>query len=172
MSKYIKELIASDVRERIGDVQELLVIDPSKVDAITTNQLRLDLRKKEIKMVLVKNSLARMALNQAGVSALDPILAGPSALVWGGEDIVALSKEMANWAKQIDGLEIKGGTVEGTTLSAADVEVLSKSPGRLELISQIAGLALSPGGQLVGALLGPGGKVSGQVKAHSEREEE
>lgn len=171
MSKYIKQMIASDVRNRIGDVQELLVVDPSKVDAITTNRLRLSLRDQEITMVLVKNSLARMALNEAGISALDPILEGPSALVWGCEDIVALSKEMAKWAKEIKGLQIKGGTVDGTTLSATDVEALSKSPGRLELIGQIAGLALSPGSRLVGALLGPGGKISGQVKAHSEREE-
>ncbi len=171
MSKYIKELIASDVRNRIGETQELLVVDPSKVDAITTNQLRLSLREKEITLLSVKNSLARMALNQAGISALDSILAGPSALVWGGEDIVALSKEMAKWAKEIDGLQIKGGTVEGETLSASDVDALSKSPGRLELIGQIAGLALSPGGMLAGALLGPGGIISGQLKAHSEREE-
>ncbi len=171
MSKYIKEMIASDVRSRLGETQELLVVDSSRIDAITTNRLRLDLREKEITLLAVKNSLARMALNEAGISALDPILAGPSALVWGGEDIVALSKEMAKWAKEIDGLEIKGGTVDGTTLSASDVDALSKSPGRLELIGQIAGLALSPGGRLAGALLGPGGKVSGQVKKHSERDE-
>jgi len=171
MSKYIKEMIASDVRGRIGETQELLVIDPSKVDAITTNQLRMKLRENDITLLAVKNSLARMALNEAGISALDPILEGPSALVWGCEDIVALSKEMTKWAKEIDGLEIKGGTVDGTTLSADDVSALSKSPGRLELIGQVVGLMLSPGAQLAGALLGPGGTISGQLKAIADKEE-
>jgi len=61
--------------------------------------------------------------------------------------------------------------VEGQVVDAKGVVDLSKSPGRLELISQIAGLALSPGARLCGALLGPGGKVSGQLKALADKED-
>lgn len=170
MSKRIKNMIVSEVRGRIGDAQELLVIDPSRVDAITTNRMRLSLREKGITLLAVKNSLARAALNEAGISALDPVLSGPSALVWGSEDIVSLSKEMAKWAKEIAELELKGGTVEGTTLSAVDIDALSKSPGRLELIGQVVGLALSPGARISGSLLGPGALVASQVKAKSEED--
>jgi len=171
MSKLIKGMIVSELRDRIGDVQELLVVDPSKLDAITTNRMRLSLREKDISLLSVKNSLARVALNEMGISALDSVLAGPSALVWGSEDVVALSKEISKWAKEIEGFEIKGGTVEGTTLSAEEVDSLSKSPGRMELIGQIAGLALSPGARLSAALLGPGGKLAGQVKSKADADE-
>jgi len=172
MSKVVKEMVVSELRDRFGDSQEMLVIDSSRLDAISDNEFRLALREKEIYVCTVKNSLARKALNDSGVTALDEVLAGPSTIVWGGEDIVALSKEIAKWVRQLgDKVEIKGGTVEGTTLSAGDVVSLSKSPGRLELIGQIAGLALSPGAQLVSALLGPGGKLSGQVQAVSEKED-
>ena len=51
------------------------------------------------------------------MNGLDSILEGPTTLVWGGEDIVALSKEIAKWAKEIEPLKIKGGTTEGTALS-------------------------------------------------------
>ena len=119
----------------------------------------------------VKNALARKALHSIGVTALDDVLQGPSTLVWGGEDIVALSKEIAKWAKELPKLEIKGGAVEGSALDASGVDALSKSPGREELIGIIVGAALGPGAQLAGALLGPGGYLAGQVKAVEEKGE-
>ena len=171
MSKRIKEMLIQDVTKRIGDCTEMLVVDSSRLDAVTDNTFRLALREKGISILTVKNSLARRALNESGVTALDPILSGPSALVWGSEDIVTLSKEIAKWAKNIDELEIKGGTVEGSTLDSAAVHSLSKSPGRLELIGQIVGLALSPGAKLVGALLGPGSKLASQLKTMTDAED-
>lgn len=172
MSKTVKNMLIEDVQERIGEVRDLLVIDSSKLDAVATNKFRLALREKNITALTVRNSLARRALGNLGLDALAPVLEGPSTLVWGGEDIVALSREIAKWAKELEPLEIKGGTVEGTTLDAAAVDSLSKSPGRLELIAQIAGLILSPGAQLAGALLGPGGTLSGQFNAMGEKEDE
>jgi large subunit ribosomal protein L10 len=172
MSKRVKQMVIAEIRERIGETAELLVVDSSRLDAITTNKWRLALRQSDISVLTVKNSLAKKALSEAGVTGLDPYLEGSSTLVWGGEDIVALSREIAKWAREIKGLEIKGGTAEGTSLNAADVDALSKSPSREELIGQIAGLALSPGARLCGALLGPGGKLAGQIETIAEKADE
>lgn len=170
MSKTVKKMLIGEIRERIGDARDLLVVDSSKLDALTANRFRLALREKQISLLTVKNTLARRALNDAGVTALDPVLDGPSTIIWGGEDIVALSKEIARWAKELEPLSIKGGAVEGTTLDAAGIDQLSKSPSREELIGQIVGLILSPGAQLAGALLGPGGYLAGQIKELAEKE--
>ena len=170
MSKTVKKMLIGEIRDRIGETRDLLVVDSSKLDALTANRFRLALREKQISLLTVKNTLARRALNDAGVTALDPVLDGPSTIIWGGEDIVALSKEIARWAKELEPLSIKGGAVEGTTLNAADVDQLSKSPSREELIGQIVGLILSPGAQLAGALLGPGGYLAGQIKELAEKE--
>ena len=170
MSKTVKKMLIGVIRERIGDVRDLLVVDSSKLDALTANRFRLALREKQISLLTVKNTLARRALNDSGVTALDPVLDGPSTIIWGGEDIVALSKEIARWAKELEPLQIKGGAVEGTTLDAAGIDRLSKSPSREELIGQIAGLILSPGAQLAGALLGPGGYLAGQIKELADKE--
>jgi large subunit ribosomal protein L10 len=129
------------------------------------------LRKKNIRLVGVKNAVARRALNQIGLSGVSKALSGPSTLAFGGEDIVALSKELTEWASKIKEMEIKGGGLGETALTAPDVETLSKSPGRKELLSQLVGLILSPGARLNGALLGAGGKLAGQVKTLSERAE-
>lgn len=163
-------MVMAEIRNRIGEPSDMLVIDSSRLDAISTNRFRLALREKNFSAFTVKNSLAKKALNEAGVTALDSILLGPSTLVWGGEDIVTLSKEISKWAKEVDGLEIKGGTTEGSPLSAEEVDTLSKSPSREELIGQIMGLVLSPGARLAAALLGPGGNIAGQIKTLADKE--
>jgi large subunit ribosomal protein L10 len=171
MSKRIKEMIVSELRGRLGDNRDMLVVDASRMDAFGVNKLRLKLAEKGITVLAVKNTLARKALGEMGVTGLDSILSGPSALIWGGPDVVALSKEISKWAKDIKELEIKGGTVEGAALNAAQVDALSKSPGREELIGKILTMIRSPGASLAGALLGPGGTVAGQVKQISEKAE-
>lgn len=172
MSKYVKNLLIESVRAELGETRDMLVVDTSRMDANATNRWRGALREKSIRALTVQNSLARKALNDLGVSALDPVLKGPSTLIWGGEDIVALSKEISKWAKEIDQLEIKGGALEGTSLTADDVDKLSKSPSREELIGQIVGMALSPGATLSAALLGIGGKLASQIEKISEVDSE
>ena len=165
MSRHVKEMVISEIQSRIGDVKDFIVVDCSKIDAITANRWRLGLRKSNISALTVKNSVAANALKKKGVQGLDTVLAGPSTLIWGADDIVALSK-----AVEMPKFEIKGGTVEGQTLNAAAVDSLSKSAGRLETIGQIASLLLAPGGQLAGCLQSPGGKLAGQLKTLSEKE--
>ncbi|MFN9720722.1 MAG: 50S ribosomal protein L10 [Planctomycetota bacterium] len=170
MGRQVKDMVISDIQSRIGEAKDFLVVDCSKMDAISANRWRLALRKEKISALTVKNSVALNALSRKGVRGLDSVLAGPSTLVWGGDDIVALSKSITKWAKEISQLAIKGGTVEGESLNAAAVESLSKSAGRSETIGEIAGLMLAPGRQLAGCLQGPGGTLAGQFKTLSEKE--
>lgn len=170
MSRHVKEMVISEIQSRIGDVKDFIVVDCSKVDAITANRWRLGLRKDRITALTVKNSIAANALKKKGIEGLDAVLSGPSTLIWGGDDVVALSKAVTKYAQEVPNLEIKGGSVEGQSLNAAAVDSLSKSAGRAETIGQIAGLLLSPGGQLAGCLQGPGGRLAGQLKTLSEKE--
>ncbi|MEZ6061975.1 MAG: 50S ribosomal protein L10 [Planctomycetaceae bacterium] len=164
MSRRIKDMLISDIQSRLGDSRDFLVVDVSKLDAVSANKWRIALRQSRISALTVKNSIARNALQRLEITGLENVLNGPSTLLWGGEDVVALSKEISRWAKQLSGLEIKGGTVEGQGLDAAAVESLSKSPGRAELIAEIAGLMLAPGRQLAGAMQAPGGLLAGALK--------
>ncbi len=172
MSKEVKSLIIQEMQGRLGDCRDLLVANVSKIDGVATNKFRLALREKGITILALKNSLAKVVLEKNGVKDLGDVLEGPSALIWGAEDIVALAKEMTRWTKQIPLLELKGGAVDGQPINAAGVVKLSKSPSRLELIARILGQLLSPGANLAGALKGPGGKLAGQLKAMAEKEGE
>ncbi len=171
MGREVKDMVISDIQSRIGDVKDFVVVDCSKVDAITANRWRLALRKERITALTVKNSVAANALRRKGIDGLASVLSGPSTLVWGADDVVALSRSMAKWAKEIKGFEIKGGTVDGESLDAAAVDALSKSSGRLETIAELAGLMLAPGRQLAGCLQGPGGRLAGQLKTLSEEKQ-
>jgi large subunit ribosomal protein L10 len=171
MGREVKDMVIADIQSRIGDVKDFIVVDCSKVDAITANRWRLALRKQQMSALTVKNSVANNALKRKGVNGLSGVLSGPSTLIWGGDDVVALSRSVAKWAKEIKNFEIKGGTVEGESLDAAAVDALSKSAGRLETIGEIAGLMLAPGRQLAGCLQGPGGRLAGQLKTLSEEKQ-
>jgi len=170
MGKHVKDMVIADIQSRIGDATDFIVVDASKLDAITANRWRLALRRERISALTVKNSVALNALRRRGINGLDPVLAGPSTLLWGCDDVVALSRSVAKWAKDIQKLQIKGGSVEGQTLDAAAVETLSKSAGRRETIAELAGLMLAPGRQLAGCLQGPGGQLAGQLKTLSDKE--
>ncbi len=168
MSKAVKQMIMDDIQKRLGETRDLLVVDSSKLDAIATNRLRLTLQERGVTLLTVKNTLARRVLCDVGMEELGNALEGPSTLVWGGEDIVQLSKEITKWAKEIPDLDIRGGSVDGEYLDADAVDALSKSPGRLELLSIISGQILSPGAELAGALTGVGGALASQIEQISE----
>jgi large subunit ribosomal protein L10 len=171
MSRQIKDMLIEDIQSRLGEARDFLVVDCSKLDAISANEWRLGLRASKISALTVKNSIAKNALQRLGVEGLDEVLAGPSTLCWGSDDVVALSKEITGWAKRLEQLSIKGATVEGQGLDADGVDRLSKSPGRTELIGQIAGCLLGPGAQLAGAMQGPGGLLAGCLKKISGEDE-
>lgn len=171
MSKKVKAMLMDEIKQELDGCRDVLVVDVSRVDAVTTNRLRLDLRKKEIRALTVKNTLARRALQEQGVDGIDELFEGPTTLIWGGEDVVALSKEIAKWSKEIEPLTIRGAAIEGKALDSEAVDKLSKSPGRIELLGEIVTLMLSPGSRIAGALLGPARTIAGQAAAISEKED-
>ncbi|MCH5375269.1 MAG: 50S ribosomal protein L10 [Planctomycetes bacterium] len=171
MSKKIKQMVMSEIEQQLGETRNMLFVDASRLDANSTNEWRLALSKSDITALTVKNTLARRVLADKGIEGLESAFEGPTTLVWGGEDVVELSKSITKWAKDLEALTVKGAAIEGNVLDEAGVMQLSKSPGRAELLSEIAGLLLAPARQIAGALLGPGGRISGQVQAIAEKEE-
>jgi large subunit ribosomal protein L10 len=171
MSRHVKDMIIRDIESRIADTADFIAVDCSRLDALTANRWRLGLQEANISALTVKNSLMRCALKNKGVAGLDPVLEGPTTLVWGSEDVVALSRSIVKWAGELEALQIKGAAVEGESLDASAVEALSKSAGRLETIGELAGLMLAPGRQLAGAMQAPGGMLAGQLKTIADKEE-
>lgn len=172
MSRRVKDLIAKELQARYAEVGSAVLVDPTGIDAITTNEIRRDLRGRSIRMQVIKNSLARRALAGGPLAPLAPLLVGPNALVTGGESIIDAAKAIVAWNKKIGLLKIRGGLLEGQVLDASGATALAAMPGRRELHQQVAGLALSPGRRLAAAILGPGGIVAGCIQALVDRQSE
>jgi large subunit ribosomal protein L10 len=173
MSKYVKDLITSELKQRLDGVNDLLLVDVMGVENNTNVTIRKQLRDQGIHLVVVKNSLARRATEGTLLAPAFDGLQGACAIVWGAEDVVSLAKAVTKLAdnKEYQPFAAKGGVMDGARLSAEKVKEVSKWPSREEQLSILMGQVLSPGATLSGQLLGPGGMLGSQIKKKSEGEE-
>ncbi len=88
---------------------------------------------------VVKNTLTKIAAKDAGVTGVDDLLAGPSAIAFVKGDAVEAAKAIKTFAKENPALVIKGGYMDGKTLSAADVQKIADLESREVLLSKLAG---------------------------------
>jgi ribosomal protein L10 len=173
MSKYVKNLISKDLASRLQGVDDALLVKVVGLDANRTMTLRRELRTKDIRLMVVRNSLARRATEGTSLAPAFQDIDGPVAVVWGGEDVVSLAKEVVRLAndKEYEGFEPRGGVMDGSPLTAEDVKQVSKWPSREEQLSVLVGQILGPGARLAAQLCGPGGAVAGQIKQKAEDED-
>lgn len=174
MSKYVKELVTRDIRRRLEGVDDAVLVSCVGMDANTTNELRGELDKKDIHMLVVKNSLARRATEGTQLAAAFEGAAGQVGICWGSTDFVSLVKELVELDKdteKFDNFVAGGGVMDGEKLDADGLKAVSKWPSRHEQISMLVGQILGPGAQISGALLGPGKTLNSQIKKKGEGEE-
>ncbi len=175
MSKFVKQLVTRDIAARLGNVQDAVLVTTTGMDANTTNELRGELEKKDIHLLVIKNSLARRAAEGTSLAPAFEGAAGQTALCWGASDFVSLVKEVVKLdrdAGKFTKFKATGGVMDGEHLDAEKLAAVSKWPSREEQISMLVGQILSPGATLSGALLGPGGALASQVKKKGEEGEE
>ena len=174
MSKYVKELVTRDIRRRLEGVEDAVLVNCVGMDANTTNELRGELDKKDIHMLVVKNSLARRATEDTQLSAAFEGATGQVGVCWGSTDFVSLVKELVLLDKNKDKYEsfvASGGVMDGERLDAEALKAVSKWPSRDEQISLLVGQILAPGANLSAALLGPGKLLNSQIKKIGEGDE-
>ena len=174
MSKYVKELVTRDIRRRLEGVEDAVLVNCVGMDANTTNELRGELDKKEIHMLVVKNSLARRATEGTSLAPAFEGASGPIGVCWGSTDFVSLVKELVELDKDKEKFEMftaDGGVMDGERLDADGIKAVSKWPSRAEQISLLVGQILGPGASLSGAMIGPGKMLNSQIKQKGEGDE-
>ena len=172
MSKYIKGLLQAELEKKIADdgVKDFMVVSTKGVGGVDNNIMRGSLKEKGIKLAVVRNSLFRKALRNQAMDAAVDIFTGPCAVVYGGDSIVDVAKEIVGWVKKVPVLEIKGAFLDGNALDAKAAEDVSKMPNRAELLSEIATLVLSPARNIAGCVVAPASMIAGCIKTISEKE--
>ena len=127
------------IKEDLEGVSAVWVVDYCGLTVKDIQTLRAEIREAGACLKVYKNTLMHIALAESDLPTLDDMLAGPSAFVFAGEDVAAAAKAVKNFAKKNQNLEIKGGLMEGSAVTAAEVEAIASLPSREELIAQIAG---------------------------------
>ena len=173
MSKLVKDMITQHLKGRLKGAKDVFLVNVVGLDAIKNSTLRKHLREKGMQMMVVKNTLARRATEGTVLAPAFEGVAGTSAVIWGDMDAPVLAKEIVRLQalKEMAPFEAKGGVVDGSRLSAAEVVAVSKWPTREEQLSLLLGQILSPGASLVSQLGSVGGALASQIKQHAERDE-
>lgn len=168
MSKPVKDLLTQEYQSRYGDLDSACVVSVIGLDAIATNLFRGELGKRNMRLQVVKNSLARRAFSDGALSPLGNALDGPCALVTGGESAIEIAKALVELQKAYPKIELKYGIVGGEP-EVLSVDQIAKMRSRVEMLGEVAMLIASPGRRLAGCLAGPGGRIAGCLKAMADK---
>lgn len=139
---------------RLQRSSTIYLADFTGLNVAKATDLRRKLRAAGVDYVVVKNTLAKRALDQAAIPDLTGHLAGPTALVLAGKDPVSAAKVLTDFAREHERPAIRVGLVEGKAVSAEQVKRLASLPPKTELLAQLGGALQAPMAGWVGALQG------------------
>jgi len=138
-----KKAVVAEISAKVASAQTIVVAEYRGIGVGHLTQLRAKARSGGVYLRVLKNTLARRAVEGTAFSGLASEMTGP--LIYAiSEDAVAAAKVIADFAKTNDKLVITAGNYAGKSLDKAAVVALASIPSREVLISQILGLMLTP----------------------------
>ncbi|HEX2528606.1 MAG TPA: 50S ribosomal protein L10 [Geminicoccus sp.] len=130
--------------------------------------LRSQMRQQGCSFKVTKNRLTALALADTGFAGLVPLFKGPTAVAY-SRDPVAAAKVAVDYAKKNDKLQIVGGGLSGSILSADQVRALAELPSLDDLRAKLIAIINTPASRLVGVLQAPGGQLARLLRAKSDQ---
>jgi large subunit ribosomal protein L10 len=139
-----KHAVVERLTERIRECDTMIVADYRGLTVGQVAEVRSQLREAGATFQVTKNTLARIAARNADKPSLVDLLEGPTAIAFVADDAAAAAKKLSDIARQTRILTLRGGFMEGRTLSADEVRRLAELPPRDVLLSQVVGAAAGP----------------------------
>jgi len=171
MLKSDKERVVAELTERLRTSETLIVADYRGLTNAEIDGLRSKLLEHGARFAVVKNTLTRRAAEAAGADALLALLDGPSAIAFveSDGDPVAVAKALRDAATSTKVLAIRGGVLEGKSLTADEVETLAKLPPVDVIRAQLVGAIVSPLTTVVALMTAPLRDLAGLIDARIEQ---
>jgi len=171
MHRDEKERVVAELTARLRESDALIVADYRGLTMPQIDALRDRLLEHGARFSVVKNTLTRRAAKEAGIEALLAMLEGPSAIAFVQSDgtMVDVARALADSARETRVLAIRGGLMQGRTISAVDVDELSKLPPFDVLRAQVLGAITAPLTTLLALLSAPLQNLVGLIDARIEQ---
>jgi len=145
----------AELKSRLDGVKTVVLTEYRGLTVHQLADLRKQLRAVSAEYKVVKNRLARLAIQSSRLEGLGQHLTGPTGVVFSKEDPVAVAKALQAFAKANQALAIKAGYVEGQMLPPAELKALADLPSREQLRARLVGAIQGILSQLVGVLTAP-----------------
>jgi large subunit ribosomal protein L10 len=156
-----KEATIEELREKISGAKNLFFTNYAGLSVGQITKLRNELRKDGSTYGVVKNTLFLRAASQELASQLEPILAGPTGVIFAGDDPIAPAKAIKTFSDSTKPVDVKAAYIDGKLVDAAQVQALAALPSKLELLARLVGSLKSP---LTGLVMVLSGNQSGLVR--------
>ncbi|WP_010541117.1 50S ribosomal protein L10 [Dietzia alimentaria] len=157
MAKPAKVQAVEEIKEHFQNSATAVVTEYRGLSVPQVTELRKALGENATYTV-AKNTLVKRAAEEAGVEGLDDFLSGPTAIAFVTGEVVDAAKALKTFAKDNKALVIKGGVMDGASLSATDLEKLADLESREVLLAKMAG-----------AIKGKQSAAAGMFTAHASQ---
>lgn len=139
-----KVQIVSEIATKLKDSVSTIITDYRGLTVAEVTELRKQLREAGVEFKVYKNTLARRATQEVGMTELDQYLTGPTAIAFSMNDVVAPAKVLSEFAKKHEALEIKAGVIEGKTVKVDEIKRIAELPSREGLLSMLLSVLQAP----------------------------
>jgi large subunit ribosomal protein L10 len=146
-----KKAVVAEVSERLTDAQAAVLAEYRGLTVAQMTELRSKAHQAGVYVQVVKNTLARRAVQGTAFEGLGDHMVGPLAFA-SSSDPVAVAKVLNEFAKANDKFSITAGAMAGKVMSVAEVEALAKLPSREELLAKLVGTMQAPVAKFVRTL--------------------
>jgi len=164
-----KQILTKEYVTRLNASPYFIVVNYKGLKVSHLTELRKRLQKAGAEIHVVKNSIFRIAAQEAGVGQLNGALAGQLAVVTGQKDISAAAKTVKNFGAEFDKLKVQFGYLDNQRLESAAILALADLPSLDVLRAKLLGLLNAPATKLVVLINTPASQLAQVIKAKAEK---
>jgi large subunit ribosomal protein L10 len=147
MNRDQKAAVVEEVATQIQESEAVFAVDYRGISVPQAADLRVKLNDAGARFRVVKNTLTELAADKAGADPLKEVLDGPTAFTFvaaEGGDVALAAKALAQFRRETDLLEFKGGVMNGEALTAEQIGEIARLPAKDILYGQLVGMIASP----------------------------
>ena len=169
LTRERKEMLVRQFAEMAARSSALIFTENQGLTVAEMTQVRRRVREAEGAYHVVKNTLLRLALAQAGLPVPDELLRGPTAVSFCLGEVPPVAKALVEATKEMERLQIKGGILEGRVMDPEGIRALADLPTREVLMAQVLGGIQGPARQVAGVVAGGIRQILNLLQARIEQ---